>query len=114
MGPEDVADCTDVFAHASAALRTSMGGAPSTRRPVATEARIAYLQQHDPAGSWIARGGGAIVGFAQAAVREKLWVLAHLFVAPEHQAQGVGNALLQRAHELSLSVPIGIISSSPD
>jgi GNAT superfamily N-acetyltransferase len=114
MSPGDVGDCTDFFSRAVAALRSGQGLAAHTRPPTATAARIAYLQHHDPAASWIARVGGATIGFAQAALREDLWVLAHLFVAPEHQAHGVGTALLQRAHEYGLRVPFGIISSSPD
>src|SRR5438309_3006 len=114
MRPEDVGDCTRVFSHAGAGLRSDQGLPASTRPPVATAARIEYLQHHDPAGSWIARSGGATIGFAQAMLRADLWVLAHLFVAPELQAHGVGTALLQRAHEYGLHVPFGIISSSAD
>ena len=114
MGPGDVDDCTAIFYRAVAALRSGQGLPANTRAPVATAARIAYLQRHDPAGSWIARDGGAAIGFAQAALREDVWVLAHLFVAPQHQARGVGTALLQVAHEYGLRVPFGIISSSAD
>src|SRR5947208_7825077 len=114
MSPGDVGDCTEVFSRAVAALRSGQGVTATTRPPTATAARIAYLQHHDPAASWIARGGGATIGFAQAMLRADLWVLAHLFVTPELQAHGVGTALLQRAHEYGLHVPFGIISSSAD
>lgn len=114
MGPGDAGDCTEVFSRAVAGLRSDQGLPANTRPPVATAARVAYLQRHDSAGSWIARSGGATIGFAQAMLRDDLWVLAHLFVAPEHQARGVGAALLQRAHEYGLGVPRGIISSSAD
>ena len=93
MSPGDVGDCTEVFSRAVVALRSGQGLPAHTRPPTATAARIAYLQHHDPAASWIARGGGATIGFAQAALREDRWVLAHLFVAPEHQAHGVGTAI---------------------
>jgi GNAT superfamily N-acetyltransferase len=114
MEPQDVADCAEIFRRAAAGLRAGQGLPPSTRRPTATAARIAYLQQHDPGGSWIAFDESGTIGFAQAALREDLWLLAHLFVAPDHQARGVGSALLQRAHEWGLGVPLGIISSSAD
>ena len=114
MGPDDVADCADVFSRSVDGLRADQGLSVPTRPRVATRLRIAYLQQHDPVASWVARSGGAIAGFAQAALREQLWVLVHLFVAPEHQAQGVGTALLERAHAYGLGVPFGIISSSAD
>src|SRR5262245_54586860 len=98
MGPGDVEDCAWVFFRAAAARRTNPS---ATDRPAgATFARVAYMHQHDPAGSWIARDGGVIIGFAQAVLRERLWVLVHLFVAPEHQERGVGRALLELAHRL--------------
>jgi len=114
MGPGDVGDCAQVFARAAAGLRAGQGLPPNTRPSAVTTARIAHLQQHDPAGSWIARAGRAIVGFAQAAIREQLWTLVHLFVLPEHQAQGVGSALLEPAHDYGRGVPLGIIGSSAD
>ncbi|HEX9328788.1 MAG TPA: GNAT family N-acetyltransferase [Reyranella sp.] len=114
MAAGDVGDCTEIFRQAAAGLRAGQGLPASTRPPTATAARIAFLQQHDPAGSWVARDSGTAIGFAQAALRDDLWLLAHLFVAPEHQARGVGTALLQRAHEYGLGVPLGIISSSAD
>src|SRR4030095_15884948 len=112
MEPQDVADCADISGRAAAGLRAGQGLPPSTRRPTATAARIAYLQQHDPGGSGIAFDEGGTIGFAQAALREDLWLLAHLFVAPDHQARGVGSALLQRAPEWGLGVPLGLIRSS--
>lgn len=41
-------------------------------------------------------GGERIVAFASALVRERLWYLSMLFVAPGVQAAGVGRALLAR------------------
>jgi GNAT superfamily N-acetyltransferase len=114
MGPEHVGDCAEIFARASAELRSGQALPAAPRPSPFTAARIAYLQQHDPAGSWIARDGGAIAGFAQAALRERLWVLVHLFVAPEHQSRGVGTALLRPAHDHGLDLPLGIIGSSAD
>jgi GNAT superfamily N-acetyltransferase len=114
MRPGDVGDCTEIFRQAAAGLRAGQGLPSSSRPPTATAARIAYLQDHDPAGSWVARVDGVAVGFAQAALRDGLWLLAHLFVTPGQQSRGVGTALLQRAHDYSLGVPFGIISSSAD
>jgi GNAT superfamily N-acetyltransferase len=114
MGLDDVADCSDVFSRSVDELRLGQGLTVPIRPRVATRSRIAYLQQHDPDASWVARSGGAVAGFAQAALREEIWVLVHLFVAPEHQSQGVGTALLERAHAYGLGVPFGIISSSAD
>jgi GNAT superfamily N-acetyltransferase len=114
MTSADVEDCAVVFARAAAGLRAAQGLPDRPTPSPVTMARIAYLQQHDRDGSWIARRDGAIVGFAQATLRGDLWTLVHLFVAPEHQARGVGTALLRHAHDYSLGVPFGIISSSAD
>jgi GNAT superfamily N-acetyltransferase len=113
MDPGDVGACAEVFARAAAGLRAGQG-LPANRPSPLTLARIAYVQQHDPGGSWIARSDGATVGFAQAVLREELWILVHLFVLPEHQGLGVGTALLQWAHDLSRRVPFGVICSSAD
>ena len=48
---------------------------------------------------------------AQAAIRDDTWVLAHLFVAPEHQSAGVGAALLQRAHAYGPDTTIGSVDA---
>jgi GNAT superfamily N-acetyltransferase len=42
-------------------------------------------------------GGDAVVGMAQAIVREGYWVLAQLATVPECQGQGIGGQLLRRA-----------------
>src|SRR5262249_36627817 len=51
----------------------------------------------DPAGFWTAEEDGAIVGSAFSWVCGDLWFLAELFIAPDRQGQGIGNALLKRA-----------------
>jgi GNAT superfamily N-acetyltransferase len=54
------------------------------------------------------------VGFAQAALRDDVWVLAHLFVAPEAQSRGVGRGLLAPAFAYGAPAKAGIIASTPD
>jgi GNAT superfamily N-acetyltransferase len=51
---------------------------------------------HGPSGSPPAEDAG-VVGFASASVRDGLWFLAMLFVDPEVQAGGIGQALMDRA-----------------
>src|SRR5205085_766799 len=114
MQPDDAGPCGDVFWRAISALRVSMGFEPMTGAPDGKARHIEHLQRNDPGGSWVARHDGRVVGFTQAAIRDDTWVLAHLFVAPEHQSAGVGAALLQRAHAYGPDTTIGIIGSSPD
>ena len=59
------------------------------------QARIAHLQGTDPGSAWVAEYG--LVGAALALVRDGMWFLSLLFVAPEHMGRGTGRALLDAA-----------------
>ena len=52
--------------------------------------------REDPDGLWIAEGDGAPIGFGFGWMRQRFWYLAQLFVGPDTQAKGVGQALLTR------------------
>jgi GNAT superfamily N-acetyltransferase len=60
-------------------------------------ARIAHLQGTDPGGAWVAEGDGRVVGAALALVRDGMWFLSLLFVAPDAQGRGLGRGLLDAA-----------------
>ncbi|WP_238015738.1 GNAT family N-acetyltransferase [Dactylosporangium sp. AC04546] len=73
-------------------------GRPDTGTPSASGAAIiGGLLDRDAEGAWVAEAGGRICGAALAGVRDGLWYLAHLHVAPGHQGQGVGRRLLAAA-----------------
>lgn len=78
------------------------------------ESRILHLIGTDPGGSWCAEHRGEVVGFAQAARRGQLWVLAHLFVYPSAQSQGLGGQLLEAAHRYGEGAKTGLIGATPD
>lgn len=59
----------------------------------------AHLLEHDAARFWVAREGERLVGFAAAFMRQDVWFLSALFVAPESQSRGVGKELLARVWE---------------
>ena len=79
-----------------------------------TERRTAHFRESDPDGSWVATTGGEVVGLAEAQRREGLWVLSHLFVAPEAQNRGAGRALIERTLAYGAPTDPGIIVSSRD
>ena len=79
-----------------------------------TEGRTAYFLQTDPAGSWVVEVDGAVAGLAQAHRREGLWILSHLFVAPEAQGHGAGRELLDRTLDYGSPDDPGLIISSRD
>ena len=56
----------------------------------------AFCVRDDPRGAWVAEEGDVMVGFALSWVCDDHWFLAELFVSPDHQGQGIGQALMAR------------------
>jgi GNAT superfamily N-acetyltransferase len=78
-------------------------------------ARTRRLMATDPGGAWVAEApDGAFAGAALALVREGVWGLSLLVVAPGHQSAGVGRALLDRALAYGDTAGGGIILASSD
>jgi GNAT superfamily N-acetyltransferase len=113
MRAEDVSACADVFGRALDGMRAAIGLAPGGAGRLA--GGVPHLLGTDPEGSFVAVGAdGDVVGFAQAARRGELWVLSHLFVAPESQRAGVGGRLLAAATAYAADARAGIVASTPD
>jgi len=112
MRPGDVRACAKVFAESLNASRRSRGLVP--RAFVAAEDSIGHLLATDPGGAFVAEEDGDVVGFAQAARRERLWVLGKLFVLPSAQEIGIGKRLLDLAVAYGSDLPAGCICSTPD
>jgi GNAT superfamily N-acetyltransferase len=77
------------------AMRHGFGPIATLRSPELQ----AFSLRDDPAGLWIAEMGGELVGFAFSWISGGLWFLSELFVAPDRQGLGVGDALLLRTLE---------------
>jgi GNAT superfamily N-acetyltransferase len=58
-----------------------------------------FSLKDNPGGLWTAEEDGQIVGSAFAWACGDLWFLAELFISPDRQGQGIGNALLGRMLE---------------
>jgi len=86
---DDVAEAERV---AFAAMHSGQADDPDRARR--GQSRIAHLVELDAPGAWCAVEDGRITGLALALVREGLWGLSLLAVAPDRQAQGLGRALL--------------------
>jgi GNAT superfamily N-acetyltransferase len=91
---EDLEEAEQVVQQSANALRVSHGLRPS-QAPPSTAFPKACLAQ-DPSGLWVAQDGESIVGFGFSWMADKFWCLSQLFVRPETQAKGVGQALLSR------------------
>lgn len=81
-------------------LERRLGSEPHAPPPDPARAYIRYrrLLATDPGGAWVAERDGALAGCALALVREGLWGLSLLIVAPRQQSGGLGRALLRRAY----------------
>jgi ribosomal protein S18 acetylase RimI-like enzyme len=76
--------------------------------------RLVHLLRTDPDGAFVAERGRRITGAAQAMVREGLWCLSLLAVAPAEQSSGAGRALLERALGYGDRAGPGLIVGSND
>lgn len=76
--------------------------------------RVAYAPGTDPDGAFVAELGRDVVGVAQAIVRERVWCLSLLAVAPAAQSLGAGVALLDRAMRYGRDTDAGLVVSSND
>ena len=91
---EDLEPAAALITRAVNDLRVRHGLPPSfTSRP---SVLARFCLEQDPDGLWAAEAGGALVGFGFAWVAQRFWFLAQLFVAPDIQARGIGQALLSR------------------
>jgi predicted N-acetyltransferase YhbS len=100
MQDADVAAVDRVAAAAFSALDARMGDAPyQAPSPALAAVRVRRLLATDPGGAWVAERDGEVIGSALALVREGLWGLSRLAVAPGEQSAGIGRELLARAWE---------------
>jgi GNAT superfamily N-acetyltransferase len=91
---EDLEDAARVVQEAGNELRVRHG-----RQPWPTPPPIAFPKfclAEDPDGLWVAEHGDTIVGFGFSWMTEQFWFLSQLFVRPQTQAKGVGQALLSK------------------
>jgi ribosomal protein S18 acetylase RimI-like enzyme len=89
---EDLEEAERVVQEAGNELRVR-----HSRQPWPAPPPIAFPKfclSEDPDGLWVAEHGDTIVGFGFSWMTEKFWFLSQLFVRPETQAKGVGQALL--------------------
>src|SRR4051794_33747030 len=74
--------------------RLGQGGDPPPANRAPGLGRIRHLIDTDPEGAWVFETDGVVDGAALALLREGLWGLSLLVVAPGAQSSGQGSALL--------------------
>jgi GNAT superfamily N-acetyltransferase len=81
-------------------LDRRFGHEPPPRPPGPESAyiRLRRLLGTDPGGAWVAERDGELAGCALALMRDGLWGLSLLVVAPGRQSSGLGRELLARAY----------------
>lgn len=73
------------------------GGAQVLDLDMEVDPDLMHLVTHDPDGFLTALDREETLGFAAAHIRARQWVLSDVWVLPQHQAKGAGDALLARA-----------------
>jgi GNAT superfamily N-acetyltransferase len=96
---------------AAAAFSRDLGDEVIARR---WRERVAYPWRSDPDGAFVAELDGRVIGVAEAIVRERLWCLSMLAVAPGIQSAGAGRALMDSAAAYGRATDPGLIVSSND
>jgi ribosomal protein S18 acetylase RimI-like enzyme len=92
--PEDLEAAGRVVQRSGNALRVRHGGQPSPAPPSMEFPKFCLAR--DPSGLWVAVDGDTIVGFGFSWMIGTFWFLSTLFVSPEAQAKGIGQALLSK------------------
>ena len=100
MVESDVPGAVDAFQSGLLAMQ-ARHTLPVTGNTLQDERRRQERTRHflgtDPAGSWVAEDGGAVIGMSQSFVREDYWMLSQLGTVPGRQGHGVGRELLRLA-----------------
>jgi len=91
---EDLENAERVAQEAGNELRVRHGRQPWPAPPPIAFPKFCLAE--DPDGLWVAEHGDTIVGFGFSWMTEKFWFLSQLFVRPEAQAKGIGQALLSK------------------
>jgi GNAT superfamily N-acetyltransferase len=113
---EDDVPAVDELKNATFAdLERRLGETPrAPAPPERSYVRLRRVLATDPGGCWVAERDGEVVACAMALVREGLWVLSLLVVRPDMQSQGVGRAVLERAHAYGRDARGRLVLASPD
>jgi GNAT superfamily N-acetyltransferase len=89
---EDLEEAARVVQQSANALRVRHGRQPWPAPPPIAFPKFCLAR--DPSGLWVAVDGDTILGFGFSWMTEKFWFLSQLFVRPETQTKGIGQALL--------------------
>ena len=91
---EDLEEAERVAQKAGNELRVRHGARPSPAPPPVAFPKCCLAE--DPDSLWVAERGDTIVGFGFSWMTERFWFLSQLFVRPDSQASGIGQALLSK------------------
>lgn len=92
LRPMEVSDVPEAASVAAASFDIDISLPAAAER---FRERLVHLLHTDPEGAFVAVRGRRIVGAAEAMLRERLWCLSLLAVAPGQQSAGAGRALLE-------------------
>ena len=105
----------DLSVEAFEDLNRRLGDPPEPPGPIAAgRVRMRRLLATDPEGAWVAERDGRVVGCSLGILRDGVWGLSLLVVAPDAQSSGVGRELLARAWEYGRDARGWIVLASRD
>jgi GNAT superfamily N-acetyltransferase len=94
---DDLLACAGIFARSVADLTERYRPDRVAHLVIEPEERLPTYRHILETGAMFVAEDGDRVGFAAAVVRDGVWFLSQLWVLPEHQAGGIGSALLDEA-----------------
>jgi GNAT superfamily N-acetyltransferase len=111
---DDLDACTRIWKAGIEAYQSRLNQPPMPDELGPLRRLLAHLMHTDPDRFWVAEREERVVGFASASVREGIWFLAMLFVHPDDQAAGLGQALMDHAQAGREVDPGGRAVPGPD
>jgi GNAT superfamily N-acetyltransferase len=94
---EDLEPGVRVVQQAFTELRVRNGYAPV---PPLKHTFQRFMLEEDPTGIWVAESeDDTIIGFGFSWMRQRFWYLSQLFIQPDIQSKGIGQALMSRTLE---------------
>lgn len=115
LTPDDAREVFHLTTECFQDLARRRGRPPEPARDYeASAVRLRHSPTADPDGCWAACEDGRIVAATMASIREGVWGLSLLVVAPHAQSSGIGRELMRRALEYGAPHRGGLILSSDD
>lgn len=110
---DDLLACARIFARSAADLTERYRPDQVGELVFHPEERLPTYRHLLETGAMFVAEDGELLGFSGAVIRDGVWFLSQLWVLPEHQARGVGSALLDEALAWGRGASVFSVVGSP-